>query len=379
MSQLAESIKHNFKQIYVEPGAEVFPLTGKILEKIPQAEVIFLKKKEAFPKALSPPLPHQRLIDQSKKTLLLSRSRGKSVKRCPGTKGLVCCNYYIINLIANCPLECTYCILQGYINTPFITIHVNVDKILEELKTLLQKRFPSYVRIGSGELSDSLAMDSITGFSGILVPFFSQQPNGILELKTKTSEIDHVLPLDHRGKTVVSWSLNPSSIVGAEEPFTSTLQQRLTAAVACQKAGYPVALHFDPILYRENWEKEYQDLFEQVFTHINPARVAWISLGGFRFPVSLKEMIHQRFPASKIIYGELVPGVDGKYRYFKTIRQDIYGKVVSWLKSYSPDLMVYFCMESPEIWEKVLGWRPKSPRELDVRLSHRVMQIRQRS
>lgn len=373
MSQLSESIKLNFQKIYVEAGAEVFPLTEKIIEKIPHAEVIFLRQKEDFRKTLSPTLPHHTLIDQSKKTLLLSRAKGRSVKRCPGTKGLICCNYYIVNQIANCPLECSYCVLQGYINSPFITIHVNIDKILREIQSLLKRRFPSYIRIGSGELSDSLALDDLTGFSKTLVPFFAQQPNGFLELKTKTDQIENLLDLDHKGKTVIAWSLNPPSVVKAEEPFTSPLEKRLTAAAECQKAGYPLAIHLDPILYQENWEQEYQKLLEQIFTHVRPERIAWISLGGFRFPGNLKEVIHQRFPRSKIIYGELVPGIDGKYRYFKTIRQDIYRKMISWLKTYSSEQMIYFCMENPEIWEKILGWKPKSSRELDEHLSKRLI------
>ncbi|MBI4594831.1 MAG: hypothetical protein HY730_00450 [Candidatus Tectomicrobia bacterium] len=375
MEGLTESIKLRIKQILIEPEAKDYPLVAEIIKNIPHAEVMWLKGKEDLRKIFSPTLPSPQMIAQGKTTLLLSKSRGRTVKRCPGTKGLICCNYHIINLVANCPLECSYCILQGYINSPAIKIHVNLEKILDEIKILLKARFPSYVRLGTGELSDSLALDQITAFSKILIPFFSQQPNGFLELKTKTNQIANLLELKPGGKTVISWSLNPQSIITKEEPFTSSLSERLAAARQCQEAGYPVAIHFDPIIYTWNWEKEYENFINEIFSKLSPDRIVWISLGGFRFPSDLKNIIHQRFPESKIIFGEFVPGMDGKYRYFKTIRLGIYRKMVSWLTAYAPDVMVYFCMESPEVWDRILGWVPRSARELDERLSHRVQEL----
>ncbi|OQY57486.1 MAG: hypothetical protein B6245_16810, partial [Desulfobacteraceae bacterium 4572_88] len=52
--------------------------------------------------------------------------------------------------------------------------------------------------------------------------------------------------------------------------------------------------------------------------------VVWISLGTFRFMPSLKPIIQDRFPDSKIIYGEFIPGLDGKMRYFKPLRIRLY-------------------------------------------------------
>jgi len=74
---------------------------------------------------------------------------------------------------------------------------------------------------------------------------------------------------------------------------------------------------------------------------------------------ALKSIIRSRFPDSKIPYGEFITGLDGKMRYFKPLRIDIYKKMVSWINETAPDTVVYFCMEDDEVWEKAVGFVPK--------------------
>jgi len=73
---------------------------------------------------------------------------------------------------------------------------------------------------------------------------------------------------------------------------------------------------------------------------------------------SLKSIIQKRFPDSKIIYGEFITGLDGKMRYFKPLRIELYRKMVSFIKDIAPDVLVYFCMEDDEVWKKSLGFIP---------------------
>ena len=100
-----------------------------------------------------------------------------------------------------------------------------------------------------------------------------------------------------------------------------------------RKKGYPLGFHFDPIIFHEGWEKGYQEDRSFLFsTQIDPKRVVWISLGGFRYPPQLKGIARERFPKTRIFLGELFPGKDGKFRYFKEIRVEMYRKMVGWLK-----------------------------------------------
>ncbi|MCP4402829.1 MAG: hypothetical protein GY801_36705 [bacterium] len=356
--------------IYIDDAAEAYPKTWEIVEKLPN---IPLRRVRDKAEALTHLKHSGRPADEGKEILFLTTQRGRFFKKCPGTKGQVCCNYYVVNFATNCHLDCSYCILQGYFeNNPFITFFVNTDGLLAELGREFSNASRMY-RVGTGEFTDSLAMDDITEFSKIVVPFFAKQPNATLELKTKSGTIDNLLALDHQGRTSVAWSVNTPRMIAGEEPKAATLDERLTAASRCQEAGYQIGMHFDPIFYYSGWEAEYHQVVEALFDAVDPVNISWISLGGFRFSSELAPIIRRRFPESRILFGEFVRCKDHKMRYFKQQRLEIYRSMLGKIKGYGQHLPVYLCMDSQQVWKQVYGWAPHCDQDLaqlfDRRLS----------
>lgn len=356
------------EKIYLDIRTETDWVTRHILKSLPDVSMERVEDKRNLIKQF-PSIPDA--IGVGKKNLLITHFYGRRLKPCPGTSRHICCGYYVINPITNCPMDCSYCVLQGYLNNPFLTLYSNWDDLLQEIESFLTMERNPLSRLGTGELSDSLALESIFPISQFLVPFFAKK-NAILELKTKSTEVERLLSLDHRGRTVVSWSLNPPQMIEEEERGTASLEERINAAKRCQEAGYPLGFHFDPMIDHEGWEKGYEELVNFLFSRIDPKRVVWISLGGFRYPAQLKGIAEERFPKTRIFLGELFPGGDGKFRYFKTIRVEMYRKMVKWLKQVSPDLFVYLCMESKEVWEEVFGWSPENSSHLNALFEERV-------
>jgi spore photoproduct lyase len=220
--------------------------------------------------------------------------------------------------------------------------------------------------VGTGELADSLALEPIVKSAEKFVSFFANKTNALLELKTKSDNIRELLSLPHCGRTVVSWSLNPDEIISREEYNSPPLLMRLECARQVQNAGYLLGFHFDPILHYVNWEAGYKSMIQTLFRKVDSSRVAWISMGSLRFPSVMKEKVVEKFPRSKIAYGELIPGLDGKYRYVKPLRVRMYSSIYRWLRKYGgEDLFIYFCMESPDVWRKVMGFAPESNNHLD--------------
>jgi spore photoproduct lyase len=360
------------EKIYLDEKAEKDWVSQTILRGLPHIPVEKIEDKRSLIKQY---LSMKDPIGIGKRNLLITRFYGRRLKPCPGTSHHLCCGYYVINAITNCPMDCSYCVLQGYLNNPFITLYSNWDELLQEIDTFLSGSFQPLLRLGTGELSDSLALDSIFPLSQVLIPFFAKRNNGILELKTKSAEVNPLLQLNHLGKTVISWSLNPPKMIEEEEIGTASLRERIDAAVRCQERGYPIGFHFDPILYHEGWEKGYEETVLSLFNRVNPDGVAWISLGGFRYPPQLKAIAKERFPNTQIFLGELFPGRDGKFRYFKEIRVEMYRKMVEWLGEVDPDLFIYLCMESQEVWEKVFGWAPSSSHHLNHLFEDRLKEF----
>jgi spore photoproduct lyase len=307
-----------------------------------------------------------------KDTLILMRHPGRFLKHCQGGGAEICCNYFVVSCAWNCPLECTYCVLQSYLSSDALTVFTNIEELLAEVRETLGQ-FPNRkFRIGTGELADSLVLDPLTCYSRQLVPLFASLPNGVLELKTKSDEISNLKDLDHRGRTVVSWSVNSKRICRTEEPKAPAIEERLAAALQCEAWGYKLGFHFDPLICYEGWETEYREVVKEIFRAVRPRNVAWISLGALRFTPRLRELVRVRFPKSKVPYGEFVPGHHGKLRYFRPIREQMYRKMNSWIHEEAPDVFVYLCMESRVVWEQSLGQGPHDAFRLCERLDARV-------
>lgn len=295
-------------------------------------------------------------IQKGKEVLLLTRNKGRFIKECPGTRSYTCCGYKILHIGTFCTMDCAYCILQTYFHPPMCQFFVNHDDLFTELDLHLSLEKRS--RIGTGEFTDSLMWGNWSDLNRRLVERFACQSRSVLELKTKTVSIAPFESLTHHRKTILSWSLNSPVVSKTEERGTASIAARLKAAQTCQSWGYPVAFHFDPVIIYDGCEKDYEDVIRQIFAHVSPRNIVWISLGTFRFMPQLKPIIQQRFPESSIVYGEFIPGLDGKMRYFKPLRIRIYRHMVSVIRKYAPDLTIYFCMEDDEVWQQVMGYLP---------------------
>jgi spore photoproduct lyase len=295
-------------------------------------------------------------IGRGKEVLYLTRNKGGFFKPCPGTREYTCCGYQILHIASFCTMDCSYCILQSYFHPPLLQFFVNREDLDTELDELFRQR--SINRVGTGEFTDSLIWEPWTDLTDHLVEAFGAQDRSVLELKTKTVNIDRLRHLNHRRRTILSWSLNTPVVMKVEERRTASLAARLEAARRCQAWGYPLAFHFDPMVIYPGCETDYRQVVRQLFEQVSPENITWISLGTFRFMPSLKPIITRRFPRSKIVYGEFITGLDNKMRYFKPLRIALYRQMVQWIREQAPDVTVYYCMEDEAVWTQTLGFFP---------------------
>jgi spore photoproduct lyase len=306
----------------------------------------------------------------AKKRLIVARRKGEFLKKCPGSDGQVCCNYFVINFASNCSMDCQYCYLQEYLSgNPALKVFSNTGDLLREAEELLSKHRRFFFRIGTGEITDSLALDPYIGYSREIIPFFAEQPNVLLELKTKSDCVDDLLSMDPKDRVVTAWSMNPQRIIELHEPGTASLHERLSAARRCQDAGYRLGFHFDPMIEYPGWEKDYEQTLERLFATVDWRRIAWLSMGVLRITPALKRTMRERFPLSSLVTGEQVLCPDGKLRYFQPLRVSMYRKMLRWMRRAAPTSKVYLCMESREVWQQVFGYTPTCEKELGMQLA----------
>ena len=134
-----------------------------------------------------------------------------------------------------------------------------------------------------------------------------------------------------------------------------------------------MGIHFDPLIQHSGWKDGYKTTLEMMNKYLNPKGIVWLSMGGLRFMPALKSIIRKRHTHSRILVGEFVPGLDGKMRYFKPIRIEMYAYMAEILRSWYADLGIYLCMESHDIWEKSLEWSPENTEGLSRFLDRRAL------
>lgn len=300
-------------------------------------------------------------------------TEGSLVRNCPGTKHHVCCGYKTIDIVEGCVLSCSYCILKAYLGNAKIKVHSGVGDAIRQVDGEIDSHPGQILRFGTGELSDSLALDRRLRLNRPLMEYFGGKKRAILELKSKWASLDHLLP-GLNPYTIVSFSLNPPALIQKEEKKTSPLHKRLKALRKVQEKGSFIGLHFDPIVIYSGFEKDYEYLMEDVHRLLDLKRVLWVSMGLLRFTPNLyRLLLYDKRPL--LLQGEFIRGEDGKYRYLKKERVRVYRMLYEMLKSREPDLFVYFCMERADVWEAVTGMTVRENKDLISLFDNRINQF----
>src|SRR5258706_6453516 len=348
--------------VIVEHGSETSPIYNNLRRSLGQVPFKFVDDVAAIE---GKGLVVGDRFGAAKKKLYLAKHKGEFFKKCPGSEGQVCCNYFVINFASNCPMDCSYCYLQEYLaDNSALKVFSNVGDLIKEADQVLSKHRGMFFRVGTGEITDSLALEPYTGMVGELMPYFVQQPNMLLELKTKSDCVDSLLKFDPKGRVVVSWSMNPQRVIDWDETDTASFSERLSAARRCQEAGYRLGFHFDPMIEYPGWDADYESMLEEVFSTIDWRKLSWLSLGVLRNTPALKRAMRERFPRTQLLTGEQVLCPDGKLRYFQPLRVAMYRKMVGWIRRAAPTVKIYLCMESKEVWQQVFGFAPSCEKEL---------------
>ncbi len=352
-----DSILKKFTTVSIEKAALASPLAQRCFKVFPAEKIEVVEgKPTTFSKG------HMSAEDYtlSKKRLFLTEHPGHFFKRCPGAKkGLACCNYYVLNLGQQCDMDCSYCYLQSFLNTPYTVIYTNLDKALSDLAELYGSHSTSRVRVGTGEVVDSLSLDPLTNYSHALVDFFRDKLTWNLEFKTKSSYVENLLAIPASPNVIVSWSINPQYIVEIEEHGTASLQDRLKAAKKCLEHGYQIAFHIDPVIWHTNWKQNYLELAEIIHSQFRPQDLPYISLGALRFQSEQRDIMRERFGMeSWVTRAEMFKSTSGKMRYDQSLREEMFQTIIQKFKELDPKWKIFLCMETPETWVNATGQLP---------------------
>lgn len=352
---MTEALNNKFDRIFIHEDSRQSELADRVREVFPENKIEYVTER---PFAGSEGELSAREFARSKRNLFLTPYRGRFFKRCPGSRpGLACCNYFVLNWGLQCDMNCSYCYLQSFINTPVLTLYTNIEDALNELRELGLK--DQVLRIGTGETVDSLSLDDLTLHSRRLIEFFGDYPNWNLEFKTKSAQVAQFLDTPHAGNVIVSWSLNPQNIIAQEEHLTASLDERLNAAEACLQKGFKISFHIDPMIWHPEWRESYGGLVDEIVRRFSAYPPPYMSVGALRFQAEQRGIMRERFGfGSHVTRAETFPSADGKWRYDAKLRQEMFKFVMDRFKAAGDQWRIFMCMETPETWLKTTGESP---------------------
>ena len=276
--------------------------------------------------------------------------------RCPvASPRTLCCNLQTLDAVDNCGYGCSYCSIQSFFDGKKITFDEGFADKLKALRLDPQKTY----HIGTGQSSDSLMWGNSHGVLDALIEFANDNPNVIIELKTKSANVSHLLRARDRANRniICTWSLNTPTIIRHEEHGTATLEKRLTAARKVADAGYLVGFHFHPMVHYDNWQQDYGAVVETLTQKFAPGEVAMVSIGTLTFIKPVLREIRKHAIPGQILKMPMVDAA-GKKSYPDEIKLEMFSHLYECFNdNWKRGVFFYLCMENADLWEPVFGFK----------------------
>ena len=343
-------------RIILAKGSLTTPARRRFVERIcalyPSASIIE-----------QPEVPHNR-IDLGQPDPIARQSAGKgtllfgelkSAVRENEETGNTCPNYWHFSVYGHCFYGCAYCYLAGTLgvwHSPTIKIYVNLPEILGEIDRIAN-RFAQPMSFYLGKLQDGLALDSLSGYTTVLIPFFARHAFARQILLTKSDAVERLLGLDHRGHTILSWSLNPPGIAAQFETNVPPVEARIEAMGAVAAAGYPVRANIMPLIPVPDWERKYEAFLQDLLSRVPLAR---LTLGGICSYTNARKLMERKLGPENVISRQIdttEPAADGRARYNRSLRFKMYAHLTRLARAIRPDIELALCYEEPPVWDEV--------------------------
>lgn len=269
-------------------------------------------------------------------------------------QGNTCPNYWHFSTTGFCFYDCKYCYLAGTPGvwfSPTVKIYVNTEDILARIDRQAN-RLRQQTAFYLGKLQDGLALDPLTAYSTVLVPFFAKHPYARQILLTKSADVERLLDLDHNGRTTLSWSLNPPEVASKFEGNVPSIDKRIAAMKLCAEKGYPVRAVIMPIILTKGWQDIYADFFRELLRDVPLRR---LTIGGICSYKNANVLMERKLGRKNTISKEMMSHSpsDGRQRYPIDLRVKMYSHLIEAARQVQNDLDIALCLEEMDVWKKL--------------------------
>ena len=345
-----------------------------IIEIFPEHEqkkVVFARLKQTYNSLRNSPNSYndfelKNIAKEQKYTFKTEPKDGFGLGLCPvASEKTRCCNLLTLDAVESCGFDCSYCSIQSFYKQNTITFDSNFAYKLKNLNLEKNKTY----HIGTGQASDSLMWGNREGVLDALFSFALDNPNVILEFKTKSDNIKYFLENDVPKNILCTWSLNTPTIIENEEHLAASLDKRIKAARAVADKGVKVGFHFHPIVEYENYLIEYKEVYERLLSEFIKEEVALISFGTLTFIKPVIKQLRAREFKSKITQ---MPFEDasGKSSYPDSTKLEMFKHAYDSFKPWHKNVFFYLCMEEHHMWMETFGFQYSTNNDFEQAMLH---------
>jgi hypothetical protein len=269
---------------------------------------------------------------------------------CPGNPGGVCRPAWRLHLGASCPHKCFYCPFTGV-----MTATANLKEYRVKLQELVEKN-PWELCWLYDDDAEALALEPEYGGMQMLVEYFASTPDRYLTVHTKSANVDFLEHLDHRGHTILTWSLTGRTQSELMEGRTGTTEERIAAAAKVASWGYTARFKFKPIVPVVNWREELAEMIRLVFEQTRPDNLTLFTLAWMDYETLLRladtSLIDPwALDAARDAVEEL--GSRSVRPFPHHVRKTIYEFVIDEVRKYDKEVPMALSTESGEMWEEL--------------------------
>lgn len=314
--------------IYLEESVRDHPLTRDLLRRYAHAvQVPCASYGEVFNHRAQ-----NFRLQKRRPALILARKERNFVHAAPPGYGIGGARNFYFSHLLNCPYDCRYCFLQGMFGSANYVLFVNYEEFGDAMaREIGAAPAGEETWFFSGYDADSLALEPVTRFAVWALDWLAGQPRARLELRTKSTHTRALLKRPALPNCVVAFSLAPEPLARRLEHQAPTVAKRLAAAARLQRAGWPVGIRLDPLIYVPDYARQYRALLDQVAASLASESLHSVSVGGMRLPRGYFERMARLYPDEPLFAG-LLAERDGMVAYPARIEAQLIEEVSSMVR-----------------------------------------------
>jgi spore photoproduct lyase len=208
-----------------------------------------------------------------------------------------------------------------------VVLFVNNDDIIQAVRNAVRNRpekgKPFYVSISYD--TDLVLFEGLTGYCGDWLRYAEQEPNVVVELRTKSAAYRHLQKAKPSTNVILAWTVSPRTVARSYERNAPSIDARLKTIQRAMSDGWQVRLCFDPVLTIADWKHQYEDLADYVFSRISPQKIKDVTAGPLRMSEEHLKRIRKTRGDCSLFHME-----------FDKSNQEVAGTMIEILKKYFP-------------------------------------------